>query len=129
MTAREKIEELNNSWYGFAVFSALVSLLHNGIGIFSLIMTVFSTVVSFIITWFLGGRLLARSSFFRALILFFSCVGTVFGVLGVAKLGAAFLANWSFGGLLMIVLAAGAVFMHVRTFRVLTDSSVKSYFG
>ena len=36
-TARQKIEGLTNSWYGYAVFGAPLSLWNEGIGFFSLI--------------------------------------------------------------------------------------------
>ncbi len=129
MSARQKIEELTNAWYGFAVFAAIVSVVQNGIGIFSLFFTVVSTVFSFVLTWFLGRRLLARSSLTRMVLLVLSTLSACFGVLAVGKLALAFFGSWSFGLLFTIVLSAGSVMMNVRSLRVLTDSSVKSYIG
>ena len=60
MTAREKIEGLTNSWYGYAVFGAVVSLWNSGIGLFSLLGTAVSFVFTIMLTWFIGRRLLAE---------------------------------------------------------------------
>ena len=42
---KAKIEGLTNAWYGFAVFSAIFSLVTNGIGVFSIVSTALSLFV------------------------------------------------------------------------------------
>ncbi len=128
MTARERIETLTNGWYGLAVFAALASILQNGIGFFSLFLTGLSTLVSFALTWFLGRRLLARSSVVRSLLVFFSVVFAFTGLLGVARFGLAFVSHFSLGALIDLAVSAGSVYMNVRSFRELGDASVKAYF-
>jgi len=129
MTARAKIEELTNGWYGLAAFGAVVSVLQNGIGIFSLFFTIMALCFSLFVTFFLGRRLLARSSLTRMVLLVLSAVLGVLGSLGVVKLIWAFFGSFSFGLLLTAAVAAATVLMHFRSFRTLTDSSVKSYFN
>ena len=126
MTAKQKIEELTNAWYGFALFGALVSLLQNGIGFFSLFFTAASMCFSIFVTWFLGRRLLARSSLTRVLLVVLSALGVGFGTLGVVW---SVFGSWSFSGLVTIALSVASIWMNVRSLRVLTDQSVKTYFA
>jgi hypothetical protein len=49
MSAREKIENLTNSWYGFALFGGLFSFLQGGIGLFSALGAMGSTLVSLLV--------------------------------------------------------------------------------
>lgn len=129
MTAREKIEGLTNSWYGYVVFTAGLSLLQSGIGFFSLLFAIVSLAATLCFTWFLGNRLLAKSSLWRMILLVVSSLTVVFGSLGLAKAGWMFLNDWSLRLLLGILFGAVSVGMHVKSIRVLTDSSVKAYFG
>ena len=129
MSAKERIETLTNGWYGFALFAGLINLFLGGFGIFSMFLTGASTLFSIAVTFFLGRRLLARSSLTRSILIFLSAVSAFLGLLGGAKLGMAFLHEWSLTILLTFLVTAGSVLMNVRSFRVLTDSSVKSYFG
>lgn len=129
MTARAKIEELTNGWYGLAVFGAVVSLLQHGIGFFSLMWTVLMLGFSFAVTFFLGRRLLARSGLTRAVLVFLSAILGVLCALGFLKFVWSFFGNWSFDTLLHIALSGATVLMYFRSFRTLTDSSVKSYFA
>lgn len=129
MTARQKIEGLTNAWYGFALVSGLASLVQNGIGVFSIALTTGSILFSFVLTWFLGRRLLARSSLWRTILLVVSGLGTVLFTLGAARLAWAFVHAWSLS-LLVGALGSGVlVYMYGRSFRVLTDRDVKAYFG
>ncbi len=128
MSAKERIETLTNGWYGFTLFAGLISLLQSGIGIISLVLTGATTLFSLAFTFFLGRRLLARSSLTRSILVFSSALSAGLGLLGGAKLGMAFFHEWSLGILLTLAVTAGSVLMNVRSFRVLTDSSVKSYF-
>ena len=129
MTATQKIEGLTNSWYGYAVFGAALSLWNNGIGFFSLIGTAASFVFSIFLTWFIGRRLLKRSSLTRLLMVLITAVSSVLGSIGVAKMGWNFFQTFSLSTLVYGALTAVAVYMNVKSFRELTDTSVKAYFG
>jgi len=128
MSAHKKLEQLTDSWYGFTFFAAVVSLLSNGIGIFSLFFTIGSTLFSLFITYLIGRSLQKKNGLTRVVLIVLSAIGACLGVLGVLKLGGAFLGDWSFGALLNIVVTVAGVFMNVRSFRVLTDRTVKAYF-
>ncbi len=128
MSAKEKIEGLTNSWYGFAVAAALLSLFQNGIGVFSLLATAASFVFSVVVTFALGRLLLGRSSFTRVVLLVLSAIGTVTGSLATVKLAGAFFDAWSLKLLLNIALVAAGVSMNFKSLRTLTDPSVKLYF-
>ena len=128
MTARQKIEGLTNSWYGYAVFGAALSLWNNGIGFFSLIGTAGSFLFSVILTWFIGRRLLNRSTLTRVILVVVTALSSIFGSIGVAKMGWTFFQTWSFSVALYAALTAVGVYMNARSFKVLTDKSVKAYF-
>lgn len=129
MSAKEKIEGLTNSWYGYAVFGALLSLWNNGIGFFSLIGTAGSFLFSVFLTWFIGRRLLAKSSLTRFVLLCITAISSVFGSVAVAKMGWTFFQTWSLSVALYAALTGIGVYMNARSFKVLTDKSVKAYFG
>jgi hypothetical protein len=128
-TARQKIEGLTNSWYGYAVFGALLSLWHGGIGFFSLIGTAASFLFSIFLTWFIGRRLLAKSTMTRLLLILITGFSSVMGTVGVAKMGWTFCQTLSLSVLVYAGLLAVSVYMNARSFRVLTDKSVKTYFN
>ena len=128
-TARQKIEGLTNSWYGYAVFGAVLSLWNNGIGFFSLIGTAGSFVFSVLLTWFIGRRLLAKSTLTRLIMVIVTGLSSLFGTLGVARMGWTFFQTFSLSILVYAALSAVVVYMNVKSFRVLTDKSVKAYFG
>lgn len=127
MTATQKIEGLTNSYYGYAVFGAAVSLWNNGIGFFSLIGTALSFVFSIFLTWFIGRRLLAKSSLMRVVLVLFTGIFSVLGSISVAKMGWTFFQTMSLSVLLYTGLVGVGVYMNVKAFRVLTDKSVKAY--
>jgi hypothetical protein len=129
MTARQKIENLTNSWYGFDVFLAVVALLKNGIGLFSLFTGAVGLLFSFLVTWFLGRRLIAKSSLWRLVMMVFSVVTVVASSIGTAKMAMAFMSDWSLSLLVQIGVGVVTVVMNAKSFRVLTDSSVRAYFG
>lgn len=129
MSARAKIESLTNTWYGFAVFSAVTSVLINGIGFFSLAGAAFWLFASFALTFFIGRALLAKSSLTRFLLLCISGFFTVSSAVATGKLGLNFIANWELATLATMALTAVNTWMHARSFKTLTDSSVKSYFN
>jgi hypothetical protein len=129
MTGKAKIEGLTNSWYGFAVFSAICSVLMNGIGFFSIGGALVGLVVSWIITFCLGKALLGKSSFTRAILILLSGLLTVLGTLGVAKMTWTFVQTWQLSVLAAAAYSAVNTWMNAKSFRTLTDSSVKAYFG
>ena len=129
MTARQKIEGLTNSYYGYAVFGAALSLWSNGIGFFSLIGTAFSFVFSILLTWFIGRRLLAKSTLTRVVLVVLTGIFSVLGSIGVAKMGWTFFQTMSLSVLLNTALVGVGAYMNIKAFRVLTDSSVKAYFA
>ncbi len=129
MTARQKIEGLTNSWYGFAVFMSLLSLWRNGIGFFSLLGTAGSFIFSIFLTWFVGRRLLAKSSLMRLFLIVVTGVISVMDTVGVAQMGLTFFQTFSFSALAYIGVLGVHLYMNARSFRVLTDKSVKVYFA
>ncbi len=129
MTAKQKIESLTNAWYGFSLIATALGLWNRGIGFFSLVSAALSLALSFFIVWFIGRRLVAKSSLTRFLMLLISAVGTIGASIGTAKLGWAFLHEWSIWLLVGMFWSVSAVGMYVRSWRTLTDSSVKAYFA
>ena len=127
--AKEKIEGLTNSWYGYAVFGAALSLWNRGLGIGSIIGVAGSFLFTILLTWFIGRRLLAKSSITRLLLIIVTSLSSVFGSIGVAKMGWSFVTNLDFTSLVYALLLSVSVYMHARSFRVLTDKSVKAYFS
>jgi hypothetical protein len=126
MTGQKRLEELTDSWYGFAIFAALASLLSGGLGILSLFFTIGSTLFTLFITFLIGRSLVKnRSSFTRMLMIVLASLFACLGVLAVFAGGAAFLANWSLSLLVQLVVAAANVYMNAKSVRVLLDRSVK----
>jgi hypothetical protein len=129
MTARQKIENLTHAWYGYVTLSAIASLFANGFpGIFSIVWAAMGLSLSLFITWFVGRRLLAKSSLTRFLLLIVTGLGTVFQTYGAGKMALAFVRTWEFGLLGAAAFLGVSVYMHARSFRVLVDSSVRAYF-
>ena len=129
MTAHKKLEQLTDSWYGFTFFAAVISVLTGGIGIFSLFFTVASTIFSLFVTYLIGRSLQKKNGLTRVVLIVLSVLSAIVGTLAVLKLGGSFFQDWSFGLLLNLVLGAAGVFMNVRSFRVLTDRTVKAHFA
>jgi len=129
MTAKEKIESLTNGWYGFAVFSAVFYVLRKGIGPISLMWNFASFLFALVFVFFIGRRLIAKGHLTRFILQVGSAIGTLAGTLGAGRMVFAFFGNWSFGLLLDAVAATVLVYMHARSFRVLTDKSVRAYFN
>lgn len=126
MTARERIQGLTNSWLGYVAFTAALSVLREGR---SVIGSVIGLSISLVVVWFIGNRLLARSSLTRLFLLVISSIATVLGAIGIARAGWLFLHEFSLSLLVGIFFGAVSVGMHVKSVRVLADSSVKSYFS
>lgn len=127
MTATQKIDGLVNSWYGYAVFGAGLRLWQNGIGLMSLITTAGAFLFSIFITWFIGNRLRNKSSLMRLILVVGSAIISVLGTVGVAKMGYTFFQTMSLSVLFYAGLTAVSVYMNAKSFKVLTDSSVKAY--
>ena len=128
-TGKEKLENLTNSWYGFALVSGIATVAMNGIGVFSIVGAAMWTFFMFCVTFVLGRALIKKSSITRAFLLVVSAVFTVLGVLGVGSSVWSFFSEWSLSYLVYAAFGASSVYMHGRSFRVLTDSSVKAYFA
>jgi len=129
MSARERIESLTNSWYGYVLFTSLVALWHRGIGILSLFFTAMGLAFWLFVTWFLGNRLLARSGLWRTILLAVSLLASVFWLLGTVKLTGQLFTSFSLSTLFGIGGAVISLGMNVQSFRTLTDPTVKSYFN
>ena len=129
MTAKEKIEKLTHAWYGADLVAGIASILMNGIGVFSILIAGFSTVVSFVFTFVIGRLLVNRISLARYSLIFFSGLFAILGVLSVGRMALAFFTEWSLSYLGYALFAAMGVYMNGRSFRVLTDKSVAAYFG
>jgi hypothetical protein len=129
MTARDKIRGLTNAWYGYSLAAAVLGLVQGGIGVLSIVGTLLSLAVSFTFIWFVGNRLLAKSSTFRTLMIIISGLATAIAGVGVAKMGWMFLHDWSLRLLVGIFFGGAWGYMNLRSLRTLTDSSVKAYFA
>lgn len=129
MGAKAKLETLTNTWYGFVLFSAVINFLANGIGLWSIFTSVVGLGFSLAWVWFLGNRLQNKSSFWRFILVVSSGVMTGMSILGAVK------ATWMFVHVWELKLIAAAAFSAVygwlmaKSFRTLTDSSVKAYFN
>jgi hypothetical protein len=129
MTARQKIETLTNAWYGYAFFTSLVGLVENGFGVGSIIGAALGLGLQLILIWFIGRRLLSKSSLTRVLLVAFSGIAGLVFTIGTAKFGWAAITDFSLTALIAAFFSGTAVAMYIRSFRTLTDSSVKAYFG
>jgi hypothetical protein len=127
MTARQKIEGLTNSWYGYFFFGALLKLWYGGFGIFNFVWTALSFAFMCLVAFFLKGRLMNRSSLWRFVLVCLTGLFSVLGTVGAAKMGWTFFQTWSFSVLVYTGLLVTSTVMYVRSFRVLTDASVKAY--
>jgi hypothetical protein len=132
-TGKEEIKGLTNSWYGLAVFNAIATVLMNTRGLFSLAFSIviagFVFLFSVIVTYILSKLLLAKSSLTRVILVVFSLVFAILGVLGTGSSFLTFFKEWSLSYLIMAGMSAIATMMYFRSFRVLTSKSVKSYFA
>lgn len=126
MTAREKIQGLTNGWLGYVFFTAVLSYFQSDRGIVG---SAIGLAISLLLVWLIGNRLLAKSSLTRLLLLVISTLAVVLGTAGVLQATWVFLHEWSLRLLLGIVFGAVSIAMHVKSLRVLTDSSVKAYFA
>jgi hypothetical protein len=130
MTARQKIENLTHAWYGYITLSAVAGLFMDGIpGLIRIFFTVMSVGFWLFVAWFLGRRLLHKGSLTRAILLVGNGLLALSEGWGIAKTALLFVRTWEFGLLAAMTFLGVSVYMHARTFRVLTDSSVRAYFN
>jgi len=127
MSAKQKIEGLTNTWYGYFFFAALLKLWNGGFGVINIATTVLSFAFTALVVFFLGRRLVNKSSIWRFLLLCVSTVATLGGTYFAAKMGWAFVTTWQVSALIYAASSALTVYMYGRSLRVLTDSSVKAY--
>jgi uncharacterized membrane protein YgaE (UPF0421/DUF939 family) len=138
MTPRQKIEGLTRSWYGYSVFAALLSVLSIrasgplsliiGLGL-SIVLNTIGLFISIAVITYLGRKLaVSRSNPVRLFLVIFSGLFTVLGVLGVLGGIWAFLHEWSLASICNVVLVATCTMLNARSFRVLKDTAVRSYF-
>lgn len=127
MNAKQKIENLTHTWYGFTAFMGAMQLLINGLGVFSLLGAAFSTVFSLVLSFAFCRLLLGGSSLTRILLVVFSALGTLLGTLGAGQAIYAFFGEWSLALLGYAALALVSVSVNVKSFRVLTDKAVKTH--
>jgi hypothetical protein len=129
MTGKAKIEALTNSWYGFAVFSAITAVLADGIGLWSITKAVFWLLGSWLVSFFIGRALVKKSSLVRTILILGSALFAVLGTVSVGRTAWTFLQSWEIGLLGTIAFSAISTWMNVKSFRTLTDPDVKAYFG
>jgi|HubBroStandDraft_2_1064218.scaffolds.fasta_scaffold1512734_1 hypothetical protein len=137
MTARQKIEQLTRSWYGYSVFAAVLSVLSlRASGVLSLaiglalsiVLNAIGLVVSLAVVTFLGRSLVNRSRGTRLFLVVFSGLFCVLGVLGTLGAGWDMLHSWSLASLCSLVMMASCTMLNGRSFRVLGETGVRAYF-
>lgn len=137
MNAKQKITQLTNSWYGYSLFAAALSVLSIrasgvlslAIGLtFSIAINVVGLVISIAIVTFFGRKLLASSRPTRLFLVVISGLCTLFGAFGTLAAAWGFLHLWSLSALLQIVLSAAWTMMCARSFAVLGETDVRAHF-
>jgi hypothetical protein len=137
MTAKQKIEGLTRSWYGYSLFAAILSVLSfSASGLFALafglgvsvVLNAVALVLSIAVVAFLGRKLVARSSATRMFLVVVSALVSVLGALATLEGVWTFFGAWSIASACSIVMAACCTMLNVRSFRVLTETSVRAYF-
>jgi hypothetical protein len=137
MNAKQKIEGLTRSWYGYSLVAAVLSVLSLrasgvlslaiGLGI-SIVLNAIGLLISVAVVTFLGRKLVHRSSATRTFLVVFSAIFFVLGAIATVTAGWDFLTTWSLATLCNVVLMASCTLLNGRSFRVLTETSVKAYF-
>ena len=128
MTAKEKIEKLTDGWYGYTLFAGLITLIHNGIGFFSIFLAIGSTIFSLFITFLVGRWLLARSSIGRWIVITLSAFGVILAGLATAAYAFDIFRSFGLSPILSVLLFGSCTLMNLRSVRTLSESSVKAYF-
>lgn len=126
----KKIESLTNTWYGFAVFSALVLLLQRGIGLFNLVWGGLGLLVSWFFIYLWGRNLRNRSALTRYFLIAVSGIMTLVDGYGAVQYSWAFVHAWEIKLILAAIYAAVQGWIMAKSFKTLAlDSSVQSYFA
>jgi hypothetical protein len=129
MAAKAKIENLTNMWYGFMVYSSLATLLVRGIGVWNLATGAMGLFFSLLWVWFWGRRLVNKGHLSRTLLIGASGLFTALGAWGAAQSTWAFVNAWELQFIIKAISSAVTAWMMAKSFRVLTDASVKAYFA
>lgn len=129
MTARQKIEWLTNSWYGYELVTGALTLLRGSWGPISIFFNLLGLGIGLAITFWLGRSLMNRSSLTRALLAIVSVISIGFGGLFLVFQGWGLWSSVTFAGLFNLGLTLAGLTLNLRSYRVLTDSSVKAYVG
>ncbi len=124
MTARTKLEELTYSWYGYALVTAVVTLLTGGFGLFSIFLAAGALAFRFFMTFIIGRALVKKSGVVRFLMLCVSVIGMVLG-----PIAAFVFFKFSFAGLVGSAMWIAHVALAYRSFSTLREPSVRSYFA
>lgn len=129
MSARAKIENLSNTWYGFAVASALATLLVEGISLWNIATGAIGLLFTLGFMFFISRRLLNKGRLTRWILIATTAFFSVSGAYGTVKAGWTFVHAWELRFIVAAVASAVTAWMMAKSFRVLTDSSVKAYFA
>lgn len=131
MSGKAKIEALTNAWYGYTLFATLAYLTSAVVGsglfaFFTVPLVIGVSLFCFFVNWAVGKLLLRRSGLTRVVVVVLSPIGILLGSLSAWQ----FLSGrWSFGALVVGLVAASGAWMHLRSLRTLLDRNVKAYFG
>ncbi len=148
MTARQRLERLSYTWYGFIVFAAacsvmkaalfpfggglfssLLALLGLGFGVvLAIVLNAFCAAIGLLVTFLVHRALLGRSSFVRVVLLFLSPTLAILGTLSGLKLAWAGISHFSPSSLVDAMVAGVAVVLYIRSFKVLSNPQVGAYF-
>jgi hypothetical protein len=129
MNGKARLEGLTNSWYGYAAFSALAAIVASGFSFWRIGISVTWMVLSWIVIFFLGRRLVAKSHLTRALLLVISGTLALLGSLSAGRAAWNFVTSWELSLLGTLTYSAISTWMNLRSFATLRDPSVKAYFG
>lgn len=137
MNAKQKLEQLTRSWYGYAVFAAILSVLSIqasgalslviGLGL-SIVVNAIGLVLSIAFTALLGRKLVNRSAATRTFLVIFSGLFCVLGILGTASAAWDMLHLRSLASLCSVVMLASCTVLNGRSFGVLRETAVRAYF-
>ena len=129
MSGKAKIESLTNTWYGYAVFSAALSLLSNGIGFFSLLAR--GTWLAFALfgVFMIGRSLTKKSALVRAILICITSVMSVMGAVATGKMALSLMQSFELSTLATTAISAASVYMMGKSLKTLLDPQVKAYIG
>lgn len=129
MSTNAKIETLTNSWYGFTVVTAAVAFLAKDFGLWSIFTSTLGLLVSLFFVFMWGRALQRKSSLARYILIVVSGISTLVGGYGAVQQTWLFVHAWEIKIIIAAVYSAVSAWMMAKSFRTLTDSSVKAYFA